>query len=166
MSAEPSLTGRDGPLSAADVDAAVKRISGVVAPTPLQLSERLSAMTGATVYLKREDLQSVRSYKLRGAYNLLMQLSDEERAAGVVCSSAGNHAQGFAQACRSMQIHGRVYIPRKTPKQKRDRIRYHGGDFVELIAVGSTYDLAAAAALEDVARSGATLVPPFDDLRT
>ena len=166
MSAEPSLTGRDGPLSAADIDAAVKRISGVIAPTPLQLSERLSAMTGATVYLKREDLQSVRSYKLRGAYNLLMQLSDEERAAGVVCSSAGNHAQGFAHACRSMQIHGRVYVPRKTPKQKRDRIRYHGGDFVELIAVGSTYDMAAAAALEDVAQTGATLVPPFDDLRT
>ena len=166
MSAELSLTGRGGPLCATDIDAAVKRISGVVAPTPLQLSERLSAMTGATVYLKREDLQSVRSYKLRGAYNLLMQLSDEERAAGVVCSSAGNHAQGFAHACRSMQIKGRVYVPRKTPKQKRDRIRYHGGDFVELIAVGSTYDLAAAAALEDVARTGATLVPPFDDPRT
>jgi threonine dehydratase len=165
VSAELSLTDRDGPLCAADIDAAVKRISGVVAPTPLQLSERLSAMTGATVYLKREDLQSVRSYKLRGAYNLLMQLSEEERAAGVVCSSAGN-AQGFAHACRSMQIKGRVYVPRKTPKQKRDRIRYHGGDFVELIAVGSTYDLAAAAALEDVARTGATLVPPFDDPRT
>jgi threonine dehydratase len=166
VSAELNLTDRTGPLSAADVDAAVKRISGVVAPTPLQLSERLSAATGATVYLKREDLQSVRSYKLRGAYNLLMQLSEEERANGVVCSSAGNHAQGFAHACRSMGIHGRVYVPRKTPKQKRDRIRYHGGEFIELIAVGSTYDLAAEAALEDVARTGATLVPPFDDLRT
>jgi threonine dehydratase len=166
VSAELNLTDRTGPLSAADVDAAVKRISGVVAPTPLQLSERLSAATGATVYLKREDLQSVRSYKLRGAYNLLMQLSEEERANGVVCSSAGNHAQGFAHACRSMGVHGRVYVPRKTPKQKRDRIRYHGGEFIELIAVGSTYDLAAEAALEDVARTGATLVPPFDDLRT
>lgn len=166
MSAQLSLTRPDGPLTAADIDAAVKRISGVVAPTPLQLSERLSAMTGATVYLKREDLQSVRSYKLRGAYNLLMQLSDDERAAGVVCSSAGNHAQGFAHACRSMRIKGRVYVPRKTPKQKRDRILYHGGDFVDLIAVGSTYDLAAAAALEDVARTGSTLVPPFDDPRT
>jgi threonine dehydratase len=166
VSAEPSLTRREGPLSAADIDAAAKRISGVIAPTPLQISERLSAMTGATVYLKREDLQSVRSYKLRGAYNLLMQLSDEERAAGVVCSSAGNHAQGFAHACRSMQTKGRVYVPTKTPKQKRDRIRYHGGDFIELIAVGASYDQAAAAALDDVARTGATLVPPFDDLRT
>src|SRR5262249_40141293 len=125
-----------------------------------------SAATRATVYLKREDLQSVRSYKLRGAYNLLMQLSEEERANGVVCSSAGNHAQGFAHACRSMGIKGRVYVPNKTPKQKRDRIRYHGGEFIELIAVGSTYDFAAEAALEDVARTGATLVPPFDDLRT
>ena len=166
MSAELSLTDRTGPLTAADVDAAAQRISAVVAPSPLQLSERLSAVTGATVYLKREDLQSVRSYKLRGAYNLLMQLSDDERAAGVVCSSAGNHAQGFAHACRSMRIHGRVYIPRKTPKQKRDRIRYHGGEYIELIAVGSTYDLAAEAALADVARTGATLVHPYDDVRT
>jgi threonine dehydratase len=155
-----------GPLSAADIDGAAKRIAGVVAPTPLQLSERLSAATGASVYLKREDLQSVRSYKLRGAYNLLVQLSEEEIAAGVVCSSAGNHAQGFAYACRALGIHGRVYVPAKTPRQKRDRIRYHGGDFVELIVGGSTYDLAAAAALDDVARTGATLVPPYDDLRT
>ena len=108
----------------------------------------------------------VRSYKLRGANNLLMQLSKEEIAAGVVCSSAGNHAQGFAMACRSMGIHGRVYVPAKTPKQKRDRIRYHGREFIELIAVGKTYDEAAAAALDDVARTGATLVPPYDDPRT
>ena len=126
----------------------------------------MSATTGATVYLKREDLQTVRSYKLRGAYNLLVQLSDDERAAGVVCSSAGNHAQGFAYACRTLGIRGRVYVPAKTPKQKRDRIRYHGGEFIELIVGGSTYDLAAEAALADVERTGATLVPPFDDPRT
>jgi threonine dehydratase len=154
------------PLTAADIDAAAERISGVVALSPLQLSDRLSAITGASVYLKREDLQAVRSYKLRGAYNLLMQLTPEEIAAGVVCSSAGNHAQGFALACRSMGIHGRVYVPAKTPKQKRDRIRYHGGEYIELIVGGKTYDVAAAAALEDVARTGATLVPPYDDLRT
>ena len=82
----------------------------------MELSERLSDATGASVYLKREDLQAVRSYKLRGANNLLRQLSDTEIAAGVVCSSAGNHAQGFAMACRSMGIHGRVYIPAKTPE--------------------------------------------------
>ena len=154
------------PLSAADVEAAAQRISGVVSPTALQFSDRLSQLTGAVVYLKREDLQVVRSYKLRGAYNLLMQLTPEEKAAGVVCSSAGNHAQGFALACRSMGIHGRVYVPAKTPKQKRDRIRYHGGEFIELIVGGPTYDLAAAAARDDVARTGATLVPPYDDPRT
>ena len=154
------------PLTAADIDRAAQRIADIVVRSPLQRSERLSETTGATVYLKREDLQAVRSYKLRGAFNLLMQLSDEELAAGVVCSSAGNHAQGFALACRSLGVRGRVYVPAKTPKQKRDRIRYHGRESIELIAGGATYDLAAAAALDDVARTGATLVPPYDDLRT
>lgn len=153
-------------LSAADIDDAAKRIAAVVTPTPLQFSDRLSAITGAQVYLKREDLQIVRSYKLRGAYNLLVQLSETELAAGVVCSSAGNHAQGFAYACRMLQVHGRVYVPAKTPLQKRDRIRYHGGEFIELIVGGTTYDQAAEAALADVASTGATLVPPYDDLRT
>jgi threonine dehydratase len=166
VSAELSQSPRTSPLSAADIDEAAQRISGLVATSPLQFSERLSAITGAQVYLKREDLQAVRSYKLRGAYNLLMQLTPQEKDAGVVCSSAGNHAQGFALACRSMGIHGRVYVPAKTPKQKRDRIRYHGGEFIELIVGGKTYDVAAAAALEDVVRTGATLVPPYDDLRT
>lgn len=169
MSAELSRSLSDPtglPLCAADIDGAAKRIAPVVTPTPLQLSDRLSQITGATVFLKREDLQVVRSYKLRGAYNLLVQLSEEELAAGVVCSSAGNHAQGFAFACRSLGVHGRVYVPAKTPKQKRDRILYHGGEFIELIVGGSTYDLAAEAARLDVARTGATLVPPYDDLRT
>ncbi|MGB8391688.1 threonine ammonia-lyase [Mycobacterium sp.] len=166
MSAELSRSPSTSPLCAADIDAAAQRIASVVTPTPLQLCDRLSAITGAQVYLKREDLQIVRSYKLRGAYNLLVQLSDEELAAGVVCSSAGNHAQGFAYACRALGVHGRVYVPAKTPKQKRDRIGYHGGEFIELIVGGATYDLAAEAALADVARTGATLVPPYDDLRT
>ncbi|MDO3402498.1 threonine ammonia-lyase IlvA [Mycolicibacterium neoaurum] len=154
------------PLTATDVDEAAERISGVVTVSPLQFSDRLSQITGAQVYLKREDLQAVRSYKLRGAYNMLMQLTPDELAAGVVCSSAGNHAQGFALACRSMGVHGRVYVPAKTPKQKRDRIRYHGGEFIELIVGGKTYDMAAQAALDDVTRTGATLVPPYDDPRT
>ncbi|ULN38696.1 threonine ammonia-lyase IlvA [Mycolicibacterium smegmatis] len=166
MSADSRITALTAPLSAADIDEAARRISGVVTESPLQYCERLSEATGANVYLKREDLQAVRSYKVRGAFNLMAQLSAEELAAGVVCSSAGNHAQGFAMACRTMKTHGRVYVPAKTPKQKRDRIRYHGREFIELIAVGATYDLAAAAALEDVARTGATLVPPYDDLRT
>ena len=111
MSAELSQSQTASPLCAADIDAAAQRIAPVVTPTPLELSDRLSSITGARVYLKREDLQVVRSYKLRGAYNLLVQLAEHELAAGVVCSSAGNHAQGFAYACRTLGVHGRVYVP-------------------------------------------------------
>ncbi|WP_407440711.1 pyridoxal-phosphate dependent enzyme, partial [Rhodococcus sp. (in: high G+C Gram-positive bacteria)] len=147
--------------SAADIDAAAERISAVVAPTPLEPNPRLSALTGAHVYLKREDLTRVRSFKLRGAYNAMAQLDASERAAGVVTASAGNHAQGVAYACRAMGITGRIYVPTRTPKQKRDRIRAHGGDFVELIGVGGTFDAAGAAAAADGARAGAAVVPPF-----
>ncbi|QBJ94830.1 threonine dehydratase [Rhodococcus sp. ABRD24] len=153
-------------LTADEIDAAAERIAHVIDATPLQISERLSALTGARVYLKREDLQVVRSYKLRGAYNLIVQLNDTERAAGVVAASAGNHAQGVAFACRAMEITGRIYVPANTPKQKRDRIKVHGGRFVELIPIGESYDAAAAAAAADVERTGATMVPPFDDVRT
>lgn len=153
-------------ISAREIDDAAQRIADVISATPLQFSDRLSAETGAKVYLKREDQQVVRSYKLRGAYNLMAQLNEAERGAGVVAASAGNHAQGVAFACRVMQVKGRIYVPAKTPKQKRDRIRVHGGDFVELIVTGETFDAAAAAAKDDVARTGATLVPPFDDART
>jgi len=165
LSREPVSPGAPS-VTAADIDAAAERIADVVVRSPLQYSDRLSEVTGARVYLKREDLQVVRSYKIRGAYNLISQLSSEQLKAGVVCSSAGNHAQGFALACRLMRIPGRVYVPGKTPKQKRDRIRYHGGEFIELIVGGRSYDEAAAAALDDVARTGATLVPPYDDPRT
>lgn len=166
MSADLSHARLSSPLTAADIDEAALRIADVVSRTPLEYSDRLSAMTGAEVYLKREDLQSVRSYKLRGAYNLIMQLTPEELREGVVCSSAGNHAQGFALACRHMKVRGRVYVPAKTPRQKRDRISYHGGEFIEVIVGGASYDVAADAALADVARTGATLVPPYDDPRT
>ncbi|AYA26819.1 L-threonine ammonia-lyase [Rhodococcus rhodochrous J3] len=151
---------------AADIDAAAERISEAVAPTPLERSPRLSALVGANVYLKREDLTRVRSFKLRGAYNAMAQLDAAERAAGVVTASAGNHAQGVAYACRVMGIQGRIYVPTRTPKQKRDRIRVHGGDSVELIGVGDTFDAAAAAAADDAIRTGATMIPPFDDART
>ncbi|RVW05666.1 threonine ammonia-lyase IlvA [Rhodococcus xishaensis] len=153
-------------LTADEIDAAAERIAHIIDATPLQLSERLSTLTGARVYLKREDLQVVRSYKLRGAYNLITQLSSTERTAGVVTASAGNHAQGVAFACRTMEIQGRIYVPANTPKQKRDRIMVHGGEFVQLIPTGETYDAAAAAAAADVERTGATMVPPFDDART
>ncbi len=159
-------TPRQPLLTAADVDAAGARLAGVSAATPLQACERLSRATGWRVYLKREDLQPVRSYKLRGALNLMAQLTSAERAVGVVCASAGNHAQGVAFASRRLGVRARVYLPRPTPRQKRDRIAVHGGDLVELILSGDTYDDAAAAAAADARSSGAVLVPPFDDVRT
>ena len=148
------------------VEQAARRLAGVVGDSPLQRSERLSARVGGEVWLKREDLQAVRSYKGRGAYNLIAQLDAVQRAAGVVCASAGNHGQGVAFACRALEVRGRVYVPRTTPRQKRDRIAEIGGYDVEVLVVGDTYDEAAAAARADSAETGAVLVPAFDDPRT
>jgi threonine dehydratase len=154
------------PAFADAVAAATARLSGVADPTPLQPSERLSAATGVQVWLKREDLQVGRSYKLRGAYNLLAQLDPDERGAGAVCASAGNHGQGMAYACQRLGIRGRVHVPSTTPRQKRERIAALGGDMVELVVGGDTYDEAAAAAAAHAERTGATVVPAFDDMRT
>jgi threonine dehydratase len=154
------------PIDAATVDAAAARLATVVATTPLERNARLSAATGAQVWLKREDLQTVRSYKVRGAYNLIAGLDDTERTYGVVAASAGNHAQGVAYACAALGVSARLYLPRTTPRQKRERIAVLGGDVVQIVLGGDTYDDAAAAAAADAARTGASLVPAFDDLRT
>lgn len=150
------------PVHAADIQAAQAKISSVIEPTPLQYCPRLSQQYGADIYLKREDLQDVRSYKIRGAYYNISRLSDTQRAAGVVAASAGNHAQGVAYACRAMGIQGKIFVPKPTPKQKRDRILVHGGDFVELVVTGNTFDEAAEAARADAAERGATMIEPFD----
>ena len=130
--------------------------------TPLEVSARLSDEVGARVVLKREDLQAVRSYKIRGAHYLISSLSPEERGRGVVCASAGNHGQGVASSCAELGINARVYVPGNTPRQKRQRILALGGSHVELIVGGSTYDDASAAAQADAARTGAIYVHPFD----
>lgn len=153
-------------VHAADIQFAQGRISSVITPTPLQYCPRLSEQYGADIYLKREDLQDVRSYKIRGAYYGISRLSEEARAAGVVAASAGNHAQGVAYACRAMGIQGKIFVPKPTPKQKRDRIRVHGGDAIELVVTGNTFDEAAQAAREDAAARGATVVEPFDSRDT
>ncbi|MCW2684523.1 MAG: ilvA [Blastococcus sp.] len=142
------------------------RLAGVVERTPLQRNARLSALTGADVWLKREDLQVGRSYKIRGAYNTISQLDGAARAAGVVCASAGNHGQGVAYACRALQVRGHVFVPGTTPRQKRERIASLGGDMIDLVVVGDSYDEAAAAAEARALESGATLVPAFDALDT
>lgn len=158
-SARPSIT-------AADIDLAADRLASVVARTPLEFSPRLTEATGYQVWLKREDRQVVRSYKIRGAYNFIVQLDEQTRARGVVCASAGNHAQGVAFACDRLGTRGRIFVPGTTPRQKRERIMAIGGDEVEVIVVGDSYEDALAAAVADAAASGATLVPAFDDPRT
>lgn len=144
---------------------AAANIEGLAARTPLQRNDRLSAQVGATVLLKREDLQPVRSYKVRGAVNLIRGLSPEEREHGLVCASAGNHAQGVALACAELGVRARIYLPRNTPRQKRDRVSQLGGEYVRLILHGDTYDDASKAAVLDASRTGATLAPAFDDPR-
>ncbi|WP_090850826.1 threonine ammonia-lyase IlvA [Nocardioides lianchengensis] len=149
-----------------DVERAATRLEEVSEPTPLQRSARLSALTGLEVWLKREDLNEVRSYKGRGAYTLIASLSDEERARGVTCASAGNHAQGVAFACARTGVRARIFLPRTTPRQKRQRIAALGGDWVDVVIGGDTYDDAALASATWAAESGATPVPAFDDPRT
>ncbi|KQX75065.1 threonine ammonia-lyase IlvA [Aeromicrobium sp. Root472D3] len=154
------------PVTAATIDEAAVRVAEVVSRTPLELSARLSEATGAQVWLKREDLQPVRSYKIRGAYNLIVQLDHESRAKGVVCASAGNHAQGVALACRRLGVQGRIVVPGTTPRQKRERIVTLGGSNVEVVVVGDSYEDAFRAAQAHSAETGAVLVPAFDDPRT
>lgn len=153
-------------VRAADIEEAAARLVDTVEPSPLMRNRRLSEKSGLDVWLKREDLQAVRSYKVRGAYNLISQLTAEQRDLGVVCASAGNHAQGVAFAAARTGVSARIYLPRTTPRQKRERVAQVGGPTVHVLIEGDTYDDAAAAAASDSARSGATLVPAFNDLRT
>jgi threonine dehydratase len=146
------------------VEEAVERLAGVATRTPLERNERLSALVGGEVWLKREDLQPVRSYKLRGAYNLMAQLDDA--ANGVVCASAGNHAQGVAYACAALEIKGRIFLPRTTPRQKRGRIAAIGGPWIDIVIDGDTYDDAVAIAAASARETGARIVPAFDDPQT
>ena len=150
------------PVRAADVEAAAARFTDTLPPTPLQRSERLSERHGLDVRIKREDLTPVRSYKVRGAFNFAAQLTAEQRERGLVCASAGNHAQGVAFACESLGVRARVYLPRTTPRQKRQRVARFGGRHVEVIVHGDTYDDADAAARKDAAESGMTLIPAFE----
>lgn len=148
-----------------DFDGAFARLKGVVLNTPLQFNANLSKKYGANIYLKREDLQVVRSYKLRGAYNKMKTLSGEEMKKGVVCASAGNHAQGFAYCCRLLKIKGTVFMPVITPKQKISHTKMFGEEFVEIRLVGDTYDACAVAAKEYEKETGAVFIPAFDDLK-
>ncbi|WP_102958234.1 threonine ammonia-lyase IlvA [Mangrovicella endophytica] len=131
--------------------------------TPLQLNEHLSARYGARIFLKREDLTPVRSYKIRGAFNFMRKRIEEGAATReFVCASAGNHAQGFAFACRHFGLKGRVFMPVTTPQQKIDKTRIFGGSAVEIELTGDFFDDCYAAAKAYAQSSGAAMVPPFD----
>src|SRR5205085_2073293 len=121
-------TGTDSTSHELNVNSAYYALKSVVLKTPLQFHRKLSEKFNAEIYIKREDLQVVRSYKLRGAYNLIQSLSDEQRTRGVVCASAGNHAQGVAFSCRYLGIQGVIYMPAITPKQKINQVKMFGGD--------------------------------------
>jgi threonine dehydratase len=164
---EPPPGPPPGPtVDASAVEEAANRLRGVAVCTPLERNERLSRLVDGEVWLKREDRQLVRSYKLRGAYNLIAQEQETAGRRGVVCASAGNHAQGVAWACRQLGFPARIYLPRTTPRQKRERIATLGGQLVTVIVTGDAYDDAQRAALADSADTGAVLVPAFDDPRT
>ncbi|THH41340.1 threonine ammonia-lyase [Neolewinella litorea] len=153
-------------ISVEEVIMARHRLRGIALETPLMRSTRLSAMYNAEIYLKREDLQEVRSYKIRGSYNKMASLSQEERERGVVCASAGNHAQGLAYACNAMQVKGIIYMPVVTPSQKVRKVRLFGGEFVEVVLIGDTYDDAYSESLRVSETRGLTYVHPFDDPKT
>jgi threonine dehydratase len=134
----------------------------VIVRTPLQRDAVLSAKYNCNVYLKREDLQVVRSFKIRGAYNMIRNLTPAEMEKGIVCASAGNHAQGVAFSCNALGIHGKIFMPSTTPNQKVKQVRRFGGNNVEVVLIGDTYDDAYAEAMRACDEQGMTFIHPFD----
>src|SRR5688572_12587964 len=148
-----------------DFTGAALRLKKIVTKTPLQRNTHLSKKYDCNIFLKREDLQVVRSYKLRGAYNLMSSLSKEELERGVVCASAGNHAQGFAFSCKKLNAKGVVFMPTITPNQKVKQTRMHGDGQLEIKLVGDTFDDCAIIAKKFTEEHGMTFVPPFDNYK-
>jgi threonine dehydratase len=152
-------------LSVNSILKANEKLKGIVTKTPLEKSSNLSLEHSANIWLKREDLQIIRSYKLRGAYNLISSLSNEETKNGVICASAGNHAQGVAYACRKLGIKGKIYMPVITPSQKVKQVEMFGKDSIEIIFHGDCFDDAYEAALETSVKQDIFFIHPFDDER-
>lgn len=148
-----------------EILAAFGTLKDVVNKTPLMLNRNLSERYGANVYLKREDLQVVRSYKIRGAFNKIAGLTKEEKANGIVCASAGNHGQGVAYACNTLGIHCTVFMPTPTPGQKLNQVKNYGGKYVDTVLVGDTFDDAFFEAEKFCKRSDATFIHPFNDAK-
>lgn len=150
-------------VTAKDIEVAAGVLAKVATKTPLQKSDRLSAEVGRPVYLKREDLQICRSFKVRGAYVRMAAMDEDERKAGVVCASAGNHAQGVAYACAHLGIQGTIFLPASTPRQKRKRIATIGGKWVEPVIVAGDFDEANRVAAKAAKEGGKVYVHPYDD---
>lgn len=138
-------------------------LNSIIESTPLQQNRNLSDKFQANIFLKREDLQIVRSYKIRGAFNKIKSLSAAQMKKGIICASAGNHAQGVAYSCQMLGIHGIIYMPSTTPKQKVKQVKMFGKDKAEVILIGDTYDDAYSAAMKECAKSGKAFINPFDD---
>jgi threonine dehydratase len=155
----------DTQTQALNVNAASYALKSVALKTPLQFHRKLSEKYQAEIYLKREDLQVVRSYKLRGAYNMIQSLNEEQRSRGVVCASAGNHAQGVAFSCKHLGIKGVIYMPAITPKQKINQVKMFGGDKTEIVLIGDTFDDCQAHALEFTKQNNMVFIPPFDHIK-
>ena len=152
-----------GLVTKEDIDRALKVLEPVVVHTPLQYDRYLSEKYQATVLLKREDLQRVRSFKLRGAYYAIKQRSKEELSHGVVCASAGNHAQGVAYTCREIRAQAVIFMPTTTPQQKISQVTFFGGDYAKIRLVGDTFDASCMAAKDFAAKNKMAFVDPFDD---
>ena len=150
-------------LQVEDIVIAYQHLKDIVTHTPLQKNERLSEKYNCNVYLKREDLQVVRSFKLRGAYYAMKMLPQEKLVNGVICASAGNHAQGVAYACRNLEIHGKIFMPTTTPSQKINSVEMHGREFVEIVLTGDTFDDSYNQAVICAEKEGRTFIHPFDD---
>jgi threonine dehydratase len=142
---------------------AAKRLKNVVVRTPLAINNNLSGIYDAKISFKREDLQQVRSYKIRGAYNKMAVMSPEDLAKGVVCASAGNHAQGVAFACSTMKVKGTIFMPLPTPGQKLEQVKMFGGDDIDIVLYGDTFDEAKDAALKFCKENQGIFIHPFDD---
>lgn len=146
-----------------EIEKAVERLKKVAAQTPLMRSFTYSNKWGSNVWIKREDLQQVRSYKIRGAYNKISSLPQEALINGIICASAGNHAQGVAFACERLKIHGTIVMPEPTPKQKIEQVKMFGKEYVEVLLLGDTFDNAYEQAMQICEQSQKTFIHPFND---
>ncbi len=150
-------------ISVENIYKAKVRLKNVAIKTPLMHNHFYSEKYEANIYFKREDLQVVRSYKIRGAYNKMASLSKEELSKGIVCASAGNHAQGVAFACQALKVNGKIYMPSTTPKQKIKKVKSFGKEYVEVLLIGDTFDDSYAEARKDSEANNLAFIHPFND---